>query len=103
MGMVGKNSACAQLDASQQLHAARKHSVLRGFCAADKQRDKEDRRTQRSRLERTFSVEFSGDRDRKKVYGLCAHKSIDWFYFIFRLCRAYTYLLFAFLTIVGTR
>lgn len=103
MGMVGKNSACAQLDASQQLHAACKHSVLRGFCAVVEQRDKEDRRTQHSRLERTFSVEFSGDRDRKRVYGVCARKSIDRFYFIFRLSRPSAYLLFAFLTMVGTR
>lgn len=38
MGMVGENSACAQLDASQQLHAACKYSLLRGLCAVDKQR-----------------------------------------------------------------
>lgn len=38
MWVVGENSAGAQLDASEQLHAAGKYGVLRGLCAADKQR-----------------------------------------------------------------
>lgn len=32
--MVGEDSACAQLDSSQQLHAACKHSMLRRLRAA---------------------------------------------------------------------
>lgn len=40
MGVVGDNSARAQLDAGQQLHAPCKHSPLRGLCAVDKQKEK---------------------------------------------------------------
>lgn len=43
MGMVGENSACAQLDASQQLHAACKNSLLRGICAVDKQGERREK------------------------------------------------------------
>lgn len=35
MGVVGESSACAQLDARQQLHAAGKHGLLRGVSAVD--------------------------------------------------------------------
>ena len=38
MWVVGENSACAQLDASQELHASSKHRLLGGLCAMDKQR-----------------------------------------------------------------